>query len=256
MDIVRNIRLSELQANPEQPREDFDEEKLAELAESIQRNGLIQPVVVRKADGKFQVVAGERRCRAAKIAGLSQVPCLVINADDEAAARLALIENIQREDLNPLEEAQAYARLLKMEGCTQEQLAKTIGRKQSTIANKLRLLDLGGEAREALAEGKITERQARALLSVPKEKEDEVYRRVREMGLDSAGTERYVQALKKERPKKRPASRDKIFLKDARIALNTIRAAVQSIRKTNLKIEEEVEEGEDAYTVVIRIRKL
>ncbi|MBQ5542665.1 MAG: ParB/RepB/Spo0J family partition protein, partial [Erysipelotrichales bacterium] len=123
MNIVRNISLSDIKANPYQPRTEFDEEKLKELAASIQKDGLIEPVILRKASKGYEIIAGERRCRASRLAGLSQVPAIVMNADASKSARLALIENIQREDLNAMEEAKAFAQLLRIEECTQEELA-------------------------------------------------------------------------------------------------------------------------------------
>ncbi|MBQ2309052.1 MAG: ParB/RepB/Spo0J family partition protein [Erysipelotrichales bacterium] len=259
MNIVRNISLSDIKANPYQPRTEFDEEKLKELAASIQKDGLIEPVILRKASKGYEIIAGERRCRASRLAGLSQVPAIVMNADASKSARLALIENIQREDLNAMEEAKAFAQLLRIEECTQEELAKRLGKSQSAIANKIRLLNLHEDVQNGLTAGWITERQARALLTVPKERQSEMMERIRLMDLDSRGTEVYLKEIKKQEEKekkKKPARKNKVFLRDARIAVNTIDSAIKSIRQTNIKIDRELEESEDEYTMTIHIRKL
>ena len=160
------IRLSEIEPNRNQPRKDFDEQALSELAESIAEHGLIQPIVVRPtAAGAYQIVAGERRWRACRMAGLDFVPVIVKELDDKAYYETALIENLQREDLNPLEEARGYKTLIDNHGLTQEQVAKSVGKARATVTNALRLLNLTKKEQEALAAGKITAGHARALLS-------------------------------------------------------------------------------------------
>lgn len=160
------IRLSEIEPNRNQPRKDFDEQSLNELAESIAEHGLIQPIVVRPTvAGAYQIVAGERRWRACRMAGLDFVPVIVKELDDKAYYETALIENLQREDLNPLEEARGYKTLIDNHGLTQEQVAKSVGKARATVTNALRLLNLTKKEQEALAAGKITAGHARALLS-------------------------------------------------------------------------------------------
>lgn len=160
------IRLSEIEPNRNQPRKDFDEQALGELAESIANHGLIQPIVVRPtAAGTYQIVAGERRWRACRMAGLDFVPAVVKELDDKAYYETALIENLQREDLNALEEARGYKTLIDNYGLTQEQVAKSVGKARVTVTNALRLLSLTGKEQEALASGKISAGHARALLS-------------------------------------------------------------------------------------------
>ena len=261
MNIVRNINLSEIKANPYQPRTKFDPEQLADLANSIQKDGLIQPVVLRKVPGGFEIIAGERRCRAAELAGLRQVPALVMNADDSKSARLALIENIQREDLNAIEEAKAFQQLLQMDDITQEELAKRLGKSQSTIANKMRLLNLSEEVQDGLMDGKLTERQARALLTVDQDQQVSLYHKIAEMNLDSAGTEKFLKDLgvtktKRKAPTRETNPQNKLFIRDARIAVNTIESALKTIKQSNLKITSETVEEEDAYTVTIHIEKV
>lgn len=151
-----------------QPRKHFNNESIEELAQSIKAYGIIQPLSVRKiGEEKFELVAGERRLRAAKVAGLNEVPAIVVDIADKDSAAIALLENLQREDLSYLEEAEAYANLIKEHSYTQEQLSEIIGKKQSTIANKLRLLKLDGKIRTILLENNLTERHARSLLKLP-----------------------------------------------------------------------------------------
>lgn len=165
---VTMLRLSDIEPNPDQPRREFDAEALSQLAESIAAHGLIQPIVVRSSgnDGYYQIVAGERRWRASKMAGLTEVPVLIMELDDKKAAQVALIENIQRENLNPMEEAAAYRSLLTDHEMTQEELSRQIGKSRSAVANTLRLLDLPDTVCEMVRNGKLSAGHARALLGL------------------------------------------------------------------------------------------
>lgn len=165
---ITMLRLSEIEPNPDQPRREFDAESLAQLADSIATHGLIQPIVVRSAgsDGYYQIIAGERRWRASKMAGLSEVPVIVMELDDKKAAQVALIENVQRENLNPMEEAGAYKTLLTEYGMTQEEVSRQIGKSRSAIANTLRLLELPEEVCELVKLGKLSAGHARTLLGL------------------------------------------------------------------------------------------
>lgn len=158
--------VDKIRPNEDQPRQAFDEDKLKELAESIRANGVMQPILVRRLDGGYQIIAGERRWRAARMAGLSAVPAMVKEASGTRMLELALIENIQREDLNPLEEAEAYRQLVEEHGLTQEELSERVGRQRSTVANTLRLLKLPEEVRRMLLTGDLSMGHARALLSL------------------------------------------------------------------------------------------
>ncbi|MDI3281045.1 MAG: ParB/RepB/Spo0J family partition protein [Bacillota bacterium] len=178
--------------NPYQPRKHFDEEKLEELAASIKEHGVLQPLLVRRVGSGYQLIAGERRWRAAQRAGLAEVPVLVRELDEATMMKIALVENLQREDLNPLEEAEAYQRLLQEFKMTQEEIAGAVGKSRSAIANALRLLNLPPEIQASLAEGKITAGHARALLSLGDEEAQlAAWRKVLEQGL----TVREVEAL-------------------------------------------------------------
>lgn len=163
---IVTLRLTEIEPNRNQPRADFDENSLSELAESIQKHGLIQPIVVRPtSSGAYQIVAGERRWRACRMAGLSEVPVVIKELDDRNYFEVALVENLQREDLNPVEEAQGYRTLVEAYGLTQEQVAESVGKSRSAVTNALRLLNLSEAALEALKNGEITAGHARAILA-------------------------------------------------------------------------------------------
>ncbi len=165
---LKNIRTSKIIANPDQPRRFFDEENIRELAESIRELGIIQPLtVIEKQNGYFELVSGERRLRAAEVAGLEKVPCVVIDPTEEEKELIMLVENIQREDLTYIEEARAYKKIIDTHNLTQTELADKIGKKQSTISNKLRLLRLGDEVLDRLVDANLSERHARALLTIP-----------------------------------------------------------------------------------------
>ena len=168
------LPITKVEPRPDQPRKEFDEAALEELAESIRAHGLIQPVVVRPLPGDYyQIIAGERRWRAARLAGLTELPVRVIEADDRIAMELALVENLQREDLNPIEEAKGYSVLMEEYELTQEQVSEAVGRSRSAVANALRLLSLSGAVQEMVAEGKLSAGHARALIPLRGERAQE-----------------------------------------------------------------------------------
>lgn len=170
---IQNIKLSSIIPNEEQPRKDFDKGLLEELTDSIKQYGVIQPIVVRKKGNSYEIVAGERRWRAAKAANFKEIPCIVKNVDDRQAMKLALIENLQRDDLNPIEEAYAFKGLIEEHNLTQEEVASAIGKSRSYIANSIRLLNLDEEIIDYIANGKITSGHGRALLTI-KDKEERI----------------------------------------------------------------------------------
>lgn len=208
-DTVKKLRITEVEPRKEQPRRKFDETALAQLSNSIRSNGVIQPILVRKQpNGFYQIIAGERRWRASKLAGLTEIPAVVIEADEKKVSEIALIENIQREDLNAIEEAAAYRSLMTEHGLTQEELSNRVGKSRSAIANSVRLLDLPTEVSDLIIEDKLSAGHARALLGLtntadmPKAAEAIVSR-----GLSVRATEALVKALnsaseKAEREKK------------------------------------------------------
>ena len=163
---VRTLRMAEIDPKADQPRKNFDAEALSQLADSIAANGILQPILVRETGERYEIIAGERRFRAARLAGLSEIPALVLEVDDEAAAKYALIENLQREDLNPYEEAAAIRKLMDEYGLSQEQVAGSIGRSRSAVANALRLLDLPEDAVKLVTDGTLSAGHARTLLGL------------------------------------------------------------------------------------------
>ena len=197
---VMTLPITDVENNSAQPRKNFDPEALAQLADSIRQHGILQPLTVRKLDsGYYQIIAGERRWRAARMAGLDEVPVIVIEADDKTAAELAMIENLQREDLNPMEEAAGYRTLIDLYGMTQEEAAERVGKSRSAVANALRLLDLSEPVRAFVEEGKLTAGHARALITLPADLQERTAREVMDGGLSVRQTERLAKQRIQER---------------------------------------------------------
>ncbi|MBR4422071.1 MAG: ParB/RepB/Spo0J family partition protein, partial [Erysipelotrichaceae bacterium] len=213
-EIVR-IKLDKIIPNTNQPRLDFYDDSIKGLAESIRQNGLLQPVTVRKKDDKYELIAGERRYRACLLNGAKDIEAIIMESTDEESAKLALIENLQREDLNAIEQAMAMKRIMRIENITQNELADRLGYKQSTVANKLRLLKLPDYIKKAISSGTITERHARALLNVPEDKLEEVFLTITNRKYNVSKTEEYIKQLT-ERQKNRGVSNN------LRIGINTI----------------------------------
>ena len=215
------LKISEIEPNKDQPRTDFDEKALSELAESIALHGVLQPLLVRPlVYGGYQIVAGERRYRASRMAGLTEVPVVIRELDDKETMELALIENLQRENLTPIEEAKGYKTLMDTYGFTQEQVSSSVGKSRSAVANSLRLLNLPEEIIELLSQGKITGGHARALLSLDnKEEMIEISREIMDKDLSVRQTEKLTQKAKKREkaPKKREEKSN--FLKEVELAL-------------------------------------
>lgn len=256
-DVVQ-LKVDDIVPNEFQPRTKFDDEKIKELAQTLQTHGMIQPIVVRKKnDDKYEVIAGERRLRAAKLLGWETISAIVRNLTDRETASVALIENIQREELSVIEEAQAYQQLIKMHSLTQEALAQRLGKSQSTIANRLRLLSLPDEIKQGLIDRVITERHARALIKLKgADLQLKFYQKIIEQQLNVRETDEMIkqflekgQAEKKQRPKR------KFISKDIRIATNTIRRSLKMIQDSGIKVETEEEDFEDYYQITIKVPK-
>ena len=197
------LPISQVESCASQPRKQFDPDALADLADSIQQHGIIQPLTVRKLQsGYYQIIAGERRWRAARMAGLSQVPVVVIEADDRKAMELAMIENLQREDLNPMEEAEGYHTLMEQYGLTQEETSQRVGKSRSAVANALRLLNLCKEVRELVEEGKLTGGHARALVPLTTDVQQKAAAIIVKDDLSVRQTELLVKKLTAEKPDK------------------------------------------------------
>ena len=246
------IDIDQIVPNPNQPRKDFDKEELENLAESIQNEGLLQPVLLRPFNDKYQIVAGERRWQACKIAGLNAIPAKVVDMDDERALRVALIENLQRSDLNAIEEARGYKELMKAGTLTQAELAEAVSKSRSAIANALRLLDLSDDIQQMIYEGSLTAGHARAILSVPdEEKRISLANKIVNEGLSVREAEkiaRLVASGNEERAKRVPTPRTyKLVAKELRRHLNT-QVRVKSVRGKN-KIEIEFKNEEDLQRI-------
>ncbi|GAA5346726.1 nucleoid occlusion protein [Planifilum fimeticola] len=254
-EVVRRIPVDSVVPNPYQPRTVFDDDRIEELCHTIRTHGLIQPIVVRKREGGYELIAGERRLRAAKKLGMKRIPAVIRQMSDTEAASAALIENLQREGLTAIEEAVAYQKLIKLHGLTQESLAQRLGKSQSTIANKLRLLTLPKEIQQALMERKITERHARAFLSL-RNPEDQIrlLGEILEKGLNVKQTEERVRRLLEKKPAQQKARRKSVS-RDVRIALNTIRQSVDMVQKSGLDVVTDERDKGNYYEVVIRIPK-
>ncbi|HHW54972.1 MAG: nucleoid occlusion protein [bacterium] len=253
---VQELPLNDIRPNPYQPRRQFSEGELAELADSIRRYGVLQPIVVRSGDEGLELVAGERRLRACKMLGLDTIPAVVRDLSDEDLAVLALVENLQREDLHFLEEAQGYQRLLEEFGLTQEELAKRIGKSQSTIANKIRLLKLSPPVQDFISREIISERHARALLKLPGEEEQlAILEKIIERGLTVQETEAYIARLLQEKERKEKGRKVVRIYKDMRIFFNTIQQAVQELQRVGFAARMERVEKDDYYEVTVLIPK-
>lgn len=235
--------------NPYQPRSTFNDEKILELAHSIKENGLIQPILVRQVDDHYEIIAGERRYRAMMSIGYTAVPVVLSEANDSKSATLALIENIQREDLNVVEEAIALKEILKTQNLTQKELAIQIGKSQSSIANKIRLLELPENVLGALATKTITERHARAMIGMDVEKTNDVLDKVIKDKLNVKQTETLIDKPKKRKPM------TKGFSQNIQIGINTIKQAVGMVEKLGMSIDQKVDETEDEVIVTITFKK-
>ena len=253
---IHQLPIDKIVPNPRQPRRHFDEQALRELAESIRQHGVLQPLSVQRTAGGYVLVAGERRLRAAGMAGLTHVPCLLVRASDEDSAVLALIENLQRCDLHYLEEAQAIARLIAQYGLSQEEAARRLGRSQSAVANKLRLLRLSEGCAALLRQYGLTERHARAVLRLEgEERQLAALRKMGETGMNVAAAEAYVEELLHEVQRQEPPRRPIYVIKDVRLFLNSIRHSVDVMQRAGVGAKLEREETEEEITVTVRIPK-
>ncbi|WP_188399265.1 nucleoid occlusion protein [Sporomusa sp. GT1] len=247
--------------NPFQPRKTFHDESLQELSASIREFGVIQPLLVRRQGERFELIAGERRLRASKLAGLDEVPVIVRELDDKEMAELAMIENLQREDLHFLEEAEGYQHLIASFNFTQEELARRVGKNQSTIANKLRLLKLAPEVRQAVVGQSLTERHARALLKLEDTRvQMEVLDGVRENGLNVRATEdlieTYTDNISREKNNKEVTPKQTLvkIIKDVRIFINTINSVISQMKKSGMDIKVKQDIEGDYVTINIQVK--
>lgn len=253
---VRYIPINAVRPNPQQPRRSFDETALRELADSISAYGILQPLTVRDRGGVYELVAGERRLRAARIAGLREVPCLIAEVGEEDAALLALIENLQRRDLDYMEEAAAIARLIRRYGLSQQQAAEKLGKSQPTIANKLRLLRLSAPVIDCLRQYGLTERHARTLLRLTDpEQQLAAARHIGKRGLNVAQTEQYIDRLTAENRTEPPRRRPTYVIKDVRLFLNSVERGVRLMQSAGVGAEMGRRDTEEEILLTIHIPK-
>lgn len=253
---VQYLPINRIRPNPQQPRRDFDEAALMELADSIRAYGILQPLTVRRSGDGYELVAGERRLRAGRIAGLKEVPCLIARVDEEDAGLLALIENLQRRDLDCFEEAEAIARLIRRYGLSQEQAARKLGKSQSAVANKLRLLRISEPMRQELLRGGLTERHARALLRLPTEEgRAAALRAMVSRRLNVAQSEQLVESLLQQQRVTPPSRRSTYVIKDVRLFLNSIDHSLALMRRSGVSADMGRTDTDEAIVLTIRIPK-
>ena len=257
---VLTLRVEDIRPNPHQPRQTFDDEGLRELASSIRRHGILQPLTVRRMPEGWELIAGERRLRAARLAGLREVPCILLDVNMEDASLIALVENLQRRDLDFIEEANGINQLIRMFGMSQEEAARRIGKSQSAVANKLRLLRLPPDVLEALRQNGLTERHGRALLRLPDgERQRAALLYIIDNGLTVAATDAYIDALLQEPEPEpeppRPGSRRTFVLKDVRVFLNSLSRSIDLMKQGGIDAGVQREETEDRLILTISIPK-
>jgi len=256
---VFQIPVVSIKPNPNQPRQRFDDNMLTELAESIRLYGIMQPISVRLIDAKnYELVAGERRLRAAKLLNMATIPALIINVTEKDSAILALIENLQRENLNYIEEAKGFAQLISNYGLKQQELANQLGKSQSAIANKLRLLSLSKNVQELLLNADLTERHGRVLLKLDKEDDQlKVVEHMMKEKLNVSQSEKLVNKILADQSLDREDTTEKVvvkgYLKDIRLFTNTIKQAVDMVKHTGIDVNYQIKQTEEAYEINIRI---
>ena len=254
---IVQVPVNEIDPNPNQPRRVFDGESLAALAESIKQYGVLSPISVRLHYGRYELIAGERRLRAARLAGLTRVPCLVLDVDMEESGLLAMVENLQREDLDFVEEARGISNLIRMFDMSQEEAARRLGLSQSAVANKLRLLKLPPDILAALRDKGLTERHGRALLRLGTPEDPRAaLAAICAQGLNVAQTDAYIDALlTAKKAEEKPARRRAFILKDVRVFLNTLTHSLDLMKQGGIAAGMKKQETEDELIVTISIPK-
>ncbi|REI00682.1 nucleoid occlusion protein [Staphylococcus felis] len=252
---VESIKIERIVPNRYQPRQTFDPARIEELADSIRAHGLLQPIVVRPIEeNMYEIIAGERRFRALQLNQMTEADVLIRHLDDEETAVVALIENIQRENLSPIEEAEAYKKLLAFEGITQSELAKSVGKSQSFIANKLRLLKLEGPVIDAVRNHQITERHARALISLSKERQLAMLDTILSEHLNVKQTEdRLKQSQVTQEDKQKMVARPPGFTRDISTARDIIADSLLEISANGIHYEQKEKEHDDYYEINIKV---
>lgn len=252
---VVNLPIQSIRPNPYQPRKHFDQISLKELSASIEEFGVIQPISVRQVADGYEIIAGERRFRAAQRAGLSEIPAIIMNADEHKSALMALLENLQREDLCFFEIAEGYQKLIREQGMTQDDLARKLGKSQSTVANKLRLLRLSPRVKKIIRDFSLTERHARALLNIPdEERQVEAVQTICRKHLNVQQSEELVRQIMSA-PEEKPNQKVKIpNCKDVRIFTNTVKKALDIMKENGADADMQKNEFEWGVEYIIKVR--
>ncbi len=261
---IQDIELTKIIPNSYQPRREFSDESIRELASTLDKEGLLQPIVVREQGDKYEIIAGERRYRAAKHLGWEKIPAIVNNMDEAQAASLALIENLQREDLNPIDEAQAYNNLMKLNNLTQTALAQNIGKSQSYVANKMRLLKLSPKVQSYLASGEISSRHGRCLVGLTQKDQGRVLDEILANNLNVSDTEKIVKDVDGYFEDKKTHEQDKAektkravnrIPKDLKVQINTIKRAVKLAKESGIKVKVKENNNPDDYMITIELKR-
>lgn len=258
---IQDIELSKIMPNKFQPRRQFSEESIKELAQTLDKEGLLQPIVVRENEYGYEIIAGERRFRAAQSLGWEKIPAIVNNMNDDQAASLALIENLQRENLNPIDEAKAYKNLMKLNNLTQTQLAKNMGKSQSYVANKLRLLKLTPKVQSYLASGEISARHGRVLVGLSERDQSRMVDEILDNNLNVKETEEIAKDVdgyfkKKDRVKSEKRTRvARRMPKDLKVQINTIKQAVKLAKDSGIKVKVQENNDPDDYRITIELKR-
>lgn len=249
------LNTAEILPNTYQPRKTFEDAPLYALADSIHRHGILQPLTVRQTEnGRYELIAGERRLRAANLLKMPRVPCIVLNADEKSSAALAIVENIQRKELNIFEEAMAIKTLKELYSMTQEQIASTLSVSQSYVANKIRLLKLSENEMELVCQNSLTERHCRALIRIDEvDKREAALKHIIKYNLNVASSEIYIDKLLEEKKELKAIKPKK--LKDIRIFYNSIERAVESVRNLGIDVESKKRENENTTEILLIIPK-
>ncbi|MCX8736490.1 nucleoid occlusion protein [Lactobacillus sp. B4026] len=261
---IQDIELTKIIPNSYQPRREFSDESIRELASTLDKEGLLQPIVVREQGDKYEIIAGERRYWAAKHLGWEKIPAIVNNMDEAQAASLALIENLQREDLNPIDEAQAYNNLMKLNNLTQTALAQNIGKSQSYVANKMRLLKLSPKVQSYLASGEISPRHGRCLVGLTQKDQGRVLDEILANNLNVSDTEKIVKDVDGYFEDKKTHEQDKAektkravnrIPKDLKVQINTIKRAVKLAKESGIKVKVKENNNPDDYMITIELKR-
>lgn len=249
---VQELPIEQVEVNEDQPRQVFSEESIAELAETIQSHGLLQPIIVRPVgDNKYQIIAGERRYRAIKKLNWQKIPAIVKKMDEKEAASMAVIENLQREGLTAIEEAESYRKLMDLNQLTQLELARAIGKSQAFVANKLRLLKLSPLVQRAILQRKISERHGRSIVSLPEKKQVEILKKIVDKKLSVKETEKIVAQLKTKKEKKKTNRKGTAL--DWRLAENTIKESIKLASENGIELKTSEEDHGEFHRIIIDI---